>query len=66
MNKIVNKALFYKEWINVRWVTLLTIIVLLFYKVYGVISLLNENKFTMERSGYTTTRWFNNGLYMKQ
>jgi len=66
MNKIINKALFYKEWINVRWVTLLTIIVLLFYKVYGVISLLNENKFTMERSGYTTTRWFNNGLYMKQ
>ena len=38
MSKIINKALFYKEWINVKWVTLLTIIILLYFKVYGVIS----------------------------
>ncbi|NNU76743.1 ABC-2 transporter permease [Clostridium estertheticum] len=64
MNKIINKALFYKEWINVRWVTLLTIITLLFYKVYGVISLLNRNKMYMEYNiGSRTDRWFNNGLY---
>ncbi|MCB2352918.1 ABC-2 transporter permease [Clostridium estertheticum] len=64
MNKILNKGLFYKEWINVRWVTLLTIIVLLFYKVYGLISLLSRNKMYMEYNiGGRTDRWFNNGLY---
>ncbi|MCB2293390.1 ABC transporter permease [Clostridium algoriphilum] len=64
MNKIINKALFYKEWINVRWVTLLTIIVLLYFKVYGVISLLNQNKINIKQVGTIwTDRWFNNGLY---
>ncbi|MBU3176613.1 ABC transporter permease [Clostridium estertheticum] len=64
MNKIISKALFYKEWIYVRWVTILTIIILLFYKVYGVISLLNQNKIYMKyNSGIRTDRWFNNGLY---
>ena len=64
MNKVVNKALFYKEWIYVRWVTILTIIILLFYKFYGVISLLNRNKMYMEYNiGSRTDRWFNNGLY---
>ena len=66
MNKTFNKALFYKEWINVKWVTLLTFITVLFFKTYGLITLLNENKFTMKRSGYAITRWFNNGLYMQQ
>ncbi|MBU3128755.1 ABC transporter permease subunit [Clostridium tagluense] len=66
MSKTINKALFYKEWINVKWVTLLTIVILLFYKVHGVISALNENKFTMKRSGYECTSWFNNGLYMRK
>jgi len=44
MNKIINKALFYKEWINVRWVTLFTAFVVLYFKFYGVISALNQNK----------------------
>ncbi|NNU78790.1 ABC transporter permease subunit [Clostridium estertheticum] len=66
MNKIINKALFYKEWINVRWVTILTIITLLFYKVYGVISQLNFNKKFMEEQGKVwTDRWFNNGLHAR-
>ncbi|WP_162523061.1 ABC transporter permease subunit [Clostridium estertheticum] len=64
MNKVVNKALFYKEWINVRWVTLLTIIVLSFFKVYGVISALNQEKMYETRQGWVLpNRWFNNGLY---
>jgi ABC-type transport system involved in multi-copper enzyme maturation permease subunit len=64
MNKIINKALFYKEWINVKWVTLLTIVVLLYFKVYGVISALNKNKIYFRRSseGWNDT-WFNNGLH---
>lgn len=57
MNKIINKALFYKEWINVRWLTILTIIILLLFKVYGVISLLKNN------TGILNNSWFNNGLY---
>ena len=66
MNKIVNKALFYKEWINVKWVTLLTIIILLFYKGYGVISILNENKRYIKGSNGLpfNNRWFNNGLHI--
>ncbi|MBU3111480.1 ABC transporter permease subunit [Clostridium lacusfryxellense] len=64
MNKIVNKALFYKEWINVKWVTFLTIIVLFYFKVQGVMSVLNQNKITMRLEGKVwTDRWFNNGLY---
>ena len=64
MNKVINKALFYKEWINVRWVTVITIIVLLFYKLYAVISLLNQNTMYMKyNSGMRINRWFNNGLY---
>lgn len=66
MNRIINKALFYKEWINVRWVTLLTIVILLLYKGYGVISLLSQNNDWMKRFGTTgSNRWFNNGLYMQ-
>ncbi|MGH4123777.1 MAG: ABC transporter permease subunit [Clostridium sp.] len=64
MNKIINKALFYKEWINVKWVTLLTIFILLFYKVHGVISALNQNKMYLKLNGTVwTDRWFNNGLH---
>ncbi|MGH4140570.1 ABC transporter permease subunit [Clostridium sp.] len=66
MNKIINKALFYKEWINVRWVTLLTIFILLYYKVYGVILVLNQNKICLQQNGKVwTDRWFNNGLYVR-
>lgn len=66
MNKIINKALFYKEWINIKWVTLLTIIILLYFKVQGVISILNHNKLTMRLEGKVwTDRAFNNGLYVK-
>jgi ABC-type transport system involved in multi-copper enzyme maturation permease subunit len=66
MNKIINKGLFYKEWINVRWITLLTVVVLLYFKVYGVISELDLNKTTMKQTGSVwTDRWFNNGLHMK-
>lgn len=62
----VNKGLFYKEWIYVRWVTLLTTLILLFYKVYGVILLLNRNKMYMKyNTGIRTDRWFNNGLYAR-
>jgi len=64
MSKVVNKALFYKEWINVKWITLLTIIVVSFYKVYGVMSLLNQNKMWLKQhNGIWTDRWFNNGLF---
>lgn len=63
MSKIINRALFYKEWINVRWVTLLTIIMLLFFKGYGVMSALNQNKmFIKYNSGKLNDRWFHNGL----
>jgi len=62
MNKIVNKALLYKEWINVRWITLLTIGMLLFYKGYGVISALNQNKISEQQGNILIDRWFNNGL----
>ncbi len=66
MNKIINKALFYKEWINIRWVTILTIFMLLYFKVYGVISELNLNKTSIKQTGRIwTNRWFNNGLYIK-
>ncbi|MCB2352920.1 ABC transporter permease subunit [Clostridium estertheticum] len=66
MSKILNKGLLYKEWINVRWVTILTIITLLFFKVYGVISQLNFNKTFMEEQGKVwTDRWFNNGLHAR-
>jgi ABC-type transport system involved in multi-copper enzyme maturation permease subunit len=66
MNKTINKALFYKEWVNVRWVTLLTIIVILFYKGYGVISMLNANKtYIKGQNGLPfNNRWFNNGLHI--
>jgi len=65
MNKIINKALFYKEWINIRWVTLITIIILLYFKVYGVISQLNQNEmFSKQQGGIWNDRWFNNGLYV--
>ncbi|MBK5241729.1 ABC transporter permease subunit [Clostridium sp.] len=64
MNKIINKALFYKEWINVKWVTLLTIVILLYFKVYGVISALNQNEIYFQQHGEVwTDRWFNNGLH---
>lgn len=65
MNKIVNKALFYKEWINVRWVTLLTVIVLLYFNVFGVMSQLNMNRIISKQGGVGNLRWFNNGLYGK-
>lgn len=66
MNKIINKALFYKEWINVRWVTLFTIVILLYFKFYGVISVLNQNKVFIKLHGRVwTNRWFNNGLFNK-
>jgi ABC-type transport system involved in multi-copper enzyme maturation permease subunit len=54
MNKIINKALFYKEWIYVKWITLLTIATLLSTQLYGVISSLN-----ISGSDY----WFNYGIY---
>ncbi|MBU3160038.1 ABC transporter permease [Clostridium frigoris] len=60
MNKIVNKALFYKEWINVRWVTLLTIAMILITKGYGVMWALNYKKVQGEVDSHY---WFNNGLY---
>ncbi|MBC8059945.1 MAG: ABC transporter permease subunit [Clostridiaceae bacterium] len=64
MNKIINKALFYKEWINVRWVTLLTIVILLYYKVYAVIAELNGDKSYMAMEDIVRTdRWFYNGFY---
>ncbi|MCB2360028.1 ABC transporter permease subunit [Clostridium estertheticum] len=64
MSKILNKALFYKEWINVKWITILTIVVLLFYKADGVISLLNQNKMYMKYNGVIRTdKWINEGLY---
>ena len=67
MNKIINKALFYKEWINVRWITLLTIVILLFFKVYGFISILNENeRYMNHQGGFNNNVWFNNGLYVMQ
>jgi|GEM_PF-3829959 len=62
MNKIVNKALFYKEWINIKWITLLTIVMLSLYKVYGVISALNQNKISEQQGNILIDRWFNNGL----
>ncbi|MBU3160036.1 ABC transporter permease subunit [Clostridium frigoris] len=66
MSKGINKALVYKEWINVRWVTLLTIIILFYAKVDGVITELNHNKTSMRLNGTVwTDRWFNNGLYVK-
>lgn len=66
MNKFINKALFYKEWINVKWVTVLTIFVLLYFKLFGVISQLNTNKMFMKEQGRVwTDRWFNNGLFIK-
>ncbi|MBU3184768.1 ABC transporter permease subunit [Clostridium estertheticum] len=64
MNRIINKALFYKEWINVKWITILTIVILLFYKAYGVMTLLNQNKMYMKYNGVIRTdKWFNEGLY---
>lgn len=66
MSRIINKALFYKEWINVKWVTMVTIITLLFYKGYGVITLLNQNNEMIRRLGkIPSNRWFNNGLHMQ-
>jgi ABC-type transport system involved in multi-copper enzyme maturation permease subunit len=66
MNKIINKALFYKEWINVRWVTLITIVMLIYFKVYGVVSELNQNETCLKQYGKVwTDRWFNNGIYIK-
>jgi ABC-type transport system involved in multi-copper enzyme maturation permease subunit len=66
MNKIINKALFYKEWINVRWVTLITIVILIYFKVYGIVSELNLNESYVKQYGKVwTDRWFNNGLYIK-
>lgn len=62
--KILNKALFYKEWINVRWITVLTVFILLYYKLYGVISALNLNKFWLQQHGVLySNRWFNNGIF---
>lgn len=67
MNRIINKALFYKEWINIRWITLLTIVILLFFKVYGFISILNENeRYMNHQGGLNNNVWFNNGLYEMQ
>jgi len=65
MKKIVNRALFYKEWINVKWITLLTIIILSYYKVYGVMSIINQNKIWLKdhNNGSWVARWFNNGLF---
>ncbi|MPQ30699.1 hypothetical protein E4V42_04530 [Clostridium estertheticum] len=64
MSKILNKGLLYKEWINVRWVTLLTIITLLFFKVYGIMTALNQEKIHETRQGWVLpNRWFNNGIY---
>lgn len=65
MKKFINKALFYKEWINVRWITALTILILLYFKLFGVISELNMNKMFMKEQGRVwTNRWFNNGLFI--
>ncbi|MBU3154861.1 ABC transporter permease [Clostridium estertheticum] len=61
MNRIINKALFYKEWIYVKWITLLTIVILLSSKGYGVISELNYKR--MIQGGAEYNYWFNNGLY---
>ncbi|MCB2305499.1 ABC transporter permease [Clostridium estertheticum] len=62
MNRIINKALFYKEWIYVKWITLLTIIILLFSKANDVIVALND-KGMIHRQGGENYYWFNNVLY---
>ena len=67
MNKIINKALFYKEWINVKWATLLTIIILLYFKIYGVMSGLNQIKISIKyKSNILNNRWFHDGLFGSQ
>lgn len=66
MKNVINKALFYKEWINVRWMTLLTTVILLYFKAYGVLEEQNQNKIFFKQQGRIWTyRWFNNGLYFK-
>lgn len=60
MNKKVNNALFYKEWIYVKWITLLTIATLLVSKGYGVMWALNFKEFQVRS---WNDYWFNNGLY---
>jgi len=57
MKKIINKALFYKEWMNVRWITLFTIVMLLYFKVYSVKAVINQKLYVRASS------WFNNVLY---
>lgn len=64
MNKIVNKALFYKEWIYVKWITLLTIAIILFSKAYEIISQLNQTTIFVQHNQIVwNDYWFNNGLY---
>ncbi|MFD3158812.1 ABC transporter permease subunit (plasmid) [Haloimpatiens sp. FM7330] len=66
MNKIINKSLFYKEWINVKYITILTTLILLYFKFFGVISELNLNKMNIKENGEIwTNRWFNNGLFVR-
>jgi ABC-type transport system involved in multi-copper enzyme maturation permease subunit len=61
MNKIVNKALFYKEWIYVKWITLLTIATLLSTQLYGVIWAFNFKG--MVKGEAWNDYWFNTALY---
>lgn len=61
MYKIINKALFYKEWVYVKWITLLTIATLLSTQVYGVIWQLKFKISFPDEAG--NHYWFNNGLY---
>ena len=61
MNKIVNKALFYKEWIYVKWITFLTIAILLSSKGYGVIWALDYKE--KIQGGVEDYYWFNHGIY---
>jgi len=61
MNKIINEALFYKEWIYVKWITLLTIAILLSSKGYGVIWALNFKE--KIQGGVEDYYWFNHGIY---
>ena len=65
MNKIINKALLYKEWINVKYVTVLTTLMLLYFKLFnGVMYELNMNQNLMKETGRLwTDRWFNNGIF---
>ncbi|APC39398.1 hypothetical protein A7L45_04640 [Clostridium estertheticum subsp. estertheticum] len=62
MNRIINKALFYKEWVYVKWITLLTILIVLFSKANEVIVALHD-KGMIHRQGGENYYWFNNVVY---